>query len=117
MKVIIAGGRDIFFYDALEKAIETCPFKDEITEVVYGGATGVDRMGKCWANEHSIPVKTFNADWASYGKAAGPIRNGQMAEYADALILIWDGKSSGSGDMLRRAKAKNLKIHEVVIGK
>ena len=48
----------------------------------------------------SIPVKLFPANWSKYGKSAGPIRNGAMANYADGLIVIWDKKSSGTLNML-----------------
>lgn len=47
-----------------------------------------------------IPVKRFPADWDRHGRAAGPIRNCQMAQYADALIAIWDGKSRGTKNMI-----------------
>jgi hypothetical protein len=46
----------------------------------------------------------FPAKWDKYGKAAGPLRNREMAAYADALILVWDGKSRGSANMLAEAK-------------
>ncbi len=35
----------------------------------------------------------FAADWNKYGKKAGPVRNRKMADYAEALIAVWDGKS------------------------
>lgn len=76
---------------------------------------GVDTLGKEWARLHEIPVKFFYADWNTHGKAAGPIRNEEMASYADALILVWDGKSRGSGDMLQRAKAHELIIYEHIV--
>ena len=114
MKVIIAGGRDISFNssDMLDKITAQMP---SITEVVCGGAQGVDHHGKYWAIHNNIPVKEFPADWQTHGKAAGPIRNRQMAEYADALILIWDGKSRGSKNMMANAKTQGLQIHEVVV--
>lgn len=56
------------------------------------------------ANEQGIPVVEFPADCKLHRKAAGPIRNEQMAQYADALILVWDGKSAGSSSMLGLAR-------------
>jgi hypothetical protein len=115
MKVIIAGSRTITDYQLVEDAVSESGLK--ITEVVSGRAQGVDTLGEVWAARHSVPVKPFPADWNTHGKSAGPIRNRQMAEYADALILIWDGKSRGSFNMLQTARSCGLKIrnNEVAI--
>ena len=102
MKVIIAGSRHMPFsmFHLIDEAVKKSNF--QVTEVVCGLARGADMFGGKWAVNNSIPVKTFPANWDEYGKAAGPIRNQQMAEYADALIVfIWDG-SRGSKDMLMR---------------
>jgi hypothetical protein len=34
-----------------------------------------------------------------------------MAQYADALIAIWDGKSAGTANMIEQAKNRRLQIH------
>jgi YspA, cpYpsA-related SLOG family len=108
MKTIIAGPRDFTNYDALTAAITGSGF--EITEVVSGGAEGVDSMGERWAREHGVPCRTFHAQWKALGRAAGPIRNGRMAEYADALIAVRKGDSPGTRDMIARASRKGLKV-------
>ena len=99
MKVIIAGSRTITDYNVVFSAIRNSGYK--ITEVVSGGAKGVDRLGERYAHENGIPVKRFLPDWRELGKAAGPVRNADMAEYADALIAIWDGKSAGTRHMIQ----------------
>lgn len=108
MKVIIAGGRDITNPDLVELAVRQSGFS--ITEVVSGRAPGVDTLGERWARMNKIPITPFPADWKKYGKPAGPIRNTQMANYAEALIAIWDGKSSGTKDMINQAQAKGLAV-------
>lgn len=107
MKVIIAGSRKIQeeYYLDLLRAIKNSNF--DITEVVSGCAIGVDRMGERYASSKSIPVKYMPADWHQYGNAAGPIRNKQMSEYADAAIILWDGNSAGSKNMLACMKKIN----------
>ncbi len=107
MKVIIAGSRHMPIDQQylISKAIKKSGFK--ISEVVCGMAKGADTWGLWWALHHDIPVKRFPADWDTYGKAAGPIRNKQMADYADAaIIFIWDG-SRGSENM--RVQMEKLK--------
>jgi hypothetical protein len=79
--------------------------------VVSGCARGVDRNGEAYAAKHGIPVALFPADWANLGKKAGMVRNCEMADYADALIAIWDGKSSGTKHMIDTAKSKGLKVY------
>lgn len=112
MKVIIAGSRTITDGRKIFLAIKDSDFT--ITEVVCGGARGVDELGKQWAIHNNIPVKIFPADWTTHGRAAGPIRNAVMAKYADALILVWDGKSRGSKNMKSQAKKNNLLIYEAI---
>jgi hypothetical protein len=107
MKVIIAGSRDITDYLLLASVVSASGF--DVTEVVSGGARGIDALGELWAENFDVPVKRFLADWTSYGKAAGPIRNKQMAEYADALIAISTG-GKGTTDMIKTAKQQGLKV-------
>jgi hypothetical protein len=109
MKTIIAGGRDINDYAILLAAIEEANFT--ITEVVSGGAKGVDALGEQYAESMNLTLKIYPADWEKNGRAAGPIRNRQMAEYGDQLIAIWDGKSRGTKNMIETATKKGLTIY------
>jgi glycerophosphoryl diester phosphodiesterase len=80
-----------------------------ITEVVSGTASGVDILGERWARLRQIPVKRFPANW-SLGKRAGYLRNVEMACYAEAVIVVWDGVSRGSKHMIDIAHTKKLKV-------
>ena len=113
MKVIIAGGRDIHDYELLLYAIVNAGF--DITSVVSGGAAGADALGERFAQETNLPLFKFPADWEKYGRAAGPIRNRVMGDFADALIALWDGKSRGTKNMIDYAKQKGLKVHVEII--
>lgn len=111
MKVIVAGCRNFGDFDFVLNAINEAPFT--IEELVSGGATGVDYVGETLAREHGIEVTQFPADWQTHGKRAGPIRNRQMAQYADALIAIWDGKSAGTKNMIDEMKKLKKPVHVV----
>lgn len=114
MKTIIAGSRTINNLRLLEKTIDESGF--EITEVVCGGARGVDDLGRKWAgNGNRIPVKLFPANWDLFGKSAGYKRNVEMAYYAEALIALWDGESRGTKHMIDIAKSKGLKVFVKII--
>lgn len=109
MKVIIAGSRTVTELPEVIKAIKLSGF--EIKEVVSGACPkGVDQLGEYWANLNNIPIKQFIAQWSIHGKGAGVLRNQLMADYADALIAVWDGESKGTADMIVRAQSKGLKV-------
>lgn len=110
MKLIIAGGRDYRFTDEDWDAIERIRSEIGVTEVVCGGACGADEYGRQWAISNGISVKMFPADWKAHGKAAGPIRNWQMAEYADAAALFPGGK--GTDSMFRIATDLKLTVFD-----
>ena len=109
MKTIIAGGRNIHDYTLVLSALEESTFKP--TEIVSGMAPGVDTLAIQFANENNLPLIEFPADWNQYKRAAGPIRNRQMAEYGDALVAIWDGESRGTMNMISEATKRGLKVY------
>jgi hypothetical protein len=94
MKVIIAGGRN--FTPTQADVDKLNSLKADITEVVCGGAKGADAFGAWWAQQNGIPVKYFHADWNLHGRAAGPIRNEEMAKYAEAAILFPGGAGTAN---------------------
>lgn len=111
MKVIIAGTRDFTDYKTLVDTVErTCW---PITEIVSGGARGADVLGQSYATEKKLDLRVFLPDWNKHGKAAGPIRNREMAQYADGLIAFWDGVSRGTGNMITEATNAGIKTHVV----
>ena len=115
MKVIIAGSRGITSLAEVESALIVSGFKP--TEIVSGGAPGVDRLGEKLAALRAIPVRQFIPDWSGYaGARAGFVRNTQMAEYADALLAIWDGKSKGTKHMIDTAWKKGLEVFIRTVG-
>lgn len=108
MKTIIAGGRDFTDIEFFDKCIGT--YNEPISAVICGMAKGADTLGLNYAIQHDIPVGEFPADWARYGRGAGPIRNKQMADNADALIAFWDGRSRGTWNMIQLAQKFNLEV-------
>ncbi len=111
MKTIIAGGRDFKPTEAHFRYLDDCRDALPITEVVSGGAKGADEFGEAWAASRGVPVERFPADWAAYGKAAGPMRNAEMAAYADALIAFPGGR--GTASMINLARIGGLHVVEV----
>ena len=84
-------------------------------EIVSGcNCKGADKLGIQYAIEKGFNLIKFTAEWNKFGKAAGPIRNKEMAVFADVLIAFWDGRSRGTQNMIRLANKKGLRIKVVV---
>ena len=66
--------------------------------------------------EQKLHPELFPADWDKHGRAAGPIRNKQMADYADVLIAVWDGKSRGTKNMIDEMNKLMKPVYIVWIG-
>src|SRR5690606_7948711 len=81
--------------------------RGNVDEVVCGGAVGPDKLGEKWALVNDVPVAYFPAQWNRYGDAAGPMRNRQMAEYADEALILWDGVSPDTRNMIKEMKRLN----------
>ena len=109
MRVIVAGSREGFVARNVFEAIEESKFT--ITELVSGGARGVDRDGEYYARLNKLPIKQFIPDWDGLGKSAGHRRNRTMGDYADALIAVWDGKSPGTKGMIDYMKSLNKPVY------
>lgn len=109
MRIIIAGSRTVT-EDQVRDAIEYCSWIGFVSCIVSGGAKGADQAGEKWAKEKGLDIKLFPADWEQFGKRAGPMRNKQMAENAEGLIAVWDGKSRGTASMIELARGAGLRI-------
>lgn len=114
-KVIVAGGRGFDDYELLSETLYYLldNKKPSEVEIVSGTCRGADLLGEEWAIKTDTSIKRFPADWDKHGKSAGYIRNSEMAEYSDALVAFWDGKSKGTSHMIDLAKKKGLKVRIV----
>lgn len=112
MKVIIAGSRTITNIALVNHAM----LGINPSEIVSGGARGVDLLGEQWAKQHNIPVFRMPALWEQEGKSAGFRRNERMAQYADQLVAIWDGHSRGTLHMINCMKQKNKPVFILNLG-
>lgn len=113
MKLAIVGSRTFTNYEILEETLST--LEEPITEIISGGAPGADALAERWATKHNIPITVHKADWAKYGRAAGPKRNKKIIEDCDACVAFWDGKSKGTKNSIELSKKAGKKT-KVVIG-
>lgn len=90
MKLAIVGSRGLTVANIGEY------LSDDVTEIVSGGARGIDRLAAEYAGQRQICLTEFLPDYAKYGRGAPLMRNAQIAEYAEAVLAFWDGKSRGT---------------------
>lgn len=117
--VIVCGGRDFFRPDIAEGALNRLHREQPITRLVQGGAKGADTCARWWAKRSEIPAVTYAADWITYPRAAGPIRNEHMLKTELALgsvrcLLAFPG-GNGTEDMVARAKKAGVVVLRVVV--
>ena len=115
-KVIVAGSREFNDFGLLCEHCDRLLAQKHQTHrivIVSGAARGADTLGERYAHERGYSIEQYPADWEHAGKAAGFIRNAQMASVADALIAFWDGQSRGTAHMIELARKHELQVRVV----
>ncbi len=112
-RVIIAGSRSFNDYELLREqclSILQEKMRTHRVIIVSGHARGADSLGERFANEFRLPFELHPAKWRLLGKAAGMVRNAEMAKCSDALIAFWDGESRGTRHMINFARKRGLEV-------
>lgn len=108
MKVAIIGSRQL----EIENLSEYIPLTT--TEIVSGGAKGIDTCAKKYAISANIKLTEFLSDYSKYGKSAPLYRNLKIIAYADEIIAFWDGKSHGTKFVIDNALKQNKKAAIII---
>ena len=95
MRVAIIGSRGLEINDIEDYLPQKC------TEIVSGGAVGVDRCAAEFAIKNKLKLREFLPEYDKYGRAAPILRNQRIVEYADMVIAFWDGKSKGTLSVIK----------------
>jgi len=110
MKVLVCGGRDFADWEKLFRTLDEVTAGHYGLHVIHGNAPGADRIGGLWAHKKKLKVTTYPADWHSYGKAAGPIRNQFMLDDGKPDVVVACPGGKGTADMVARAKKAGVRI-------
>ncbi len=113
-RVIIAGSRNFEDLALLTRKMDGFLHKKVAPVILSGAARGADRLGEIYANDRKIPIQRYPAKWDRYGKNAGRMRNAEMAEAADAVVVFWDGISPGTAHMVDVARRRGLEVRIVI---
>ncbi|MBQ6824905.1 MAG: DUF2493 domain-containing protein [Clostridia bacterium] len=104
MKVAIIGSRNL-------KVANLGKFlPPETTEIVSGGARGIDQCARRYALAHGIKLTEFLPDYESYGRGAPLRRNIQIIDYSDLVLAFWDGSSHGTRFVIEKCKERNTHV-------
>ena len=104
MKLCIVGSRSIQSFDI-------SPYvASDVDTVISGGADGIDRLAEQYADLHRLSKYILRPRYDLYGRAAPLKRNEQMVDMADAVLIIWDGRSKGTEYTWEYTKKKNKPI-------
>ena len=113
MRVLVCGGRDFNDQDLVLRVLNSLHGLRKIHVLIEGGARGADRLAYLWAFQQGVTSVRYPADWKTYGRAAGHIRNSVMlTEGRPDLVVAFPG-GKGTADMVGKARAAGLAVQEV----
>lgn len=79
----------------------------DTTEIVSGGACGVDRCAAEYAVMNGLKLTEFRPQYQLYGRSAPLRRNVTIVEYSDCVLAFWDGRSRGTAHVVRYCLERN----------
>ena len=86
-----------------------------VTEIVSGGARGVDACARMYAQAHGIPITEFLPDYPRYGRGAPFRRNLEIVTHADAVLAFWDGQSRGTRHTIELCRAAGMPVTVILL--
>ena len=111
MKVAVIGSRGLLV-DNLGKYLP-----DDTTEIISGGAKGVDASAREYALRHGMKLTEYLPEYSRYGRAAPLKRNITIIEDADLVLAFWDGTSRGTKFVIDSCEKRNIPIKVYLLGK
>lgn len=109
MKTAVIGSRGLLV-DNLEKYLP-----QETTEIISGGAKGIDTCAREYAISHNIKLTEFLPEYEKYGRSAPLKRNITIIENADIVLAFWDGKSNGTRFVIDNCKKLGKEVRVEII--
>ena len=119
MRVLVTGSRNYTSRKSIKNALErvTNGYNRKDITLVHGAcSTGADAIADSIAVEKGWKIERYPAQWHKHGKAAGPIRNSEMADAgADVCLAFPMEGSRGTFDMIKKARAAGIHVNVYTI--
>ncbi len=109
MKVAVIGSRGLTVSDLGRYLPENT------TEIVSGGAKGVDTSAREYAKNNGIKLTEFLPEYTRFGRSAPLKRNITIIEYADIVLAFWDGKSRGTKFVIDNCRKLGVEVRVYII--
>lgn len=81
---------------------------DDTTEIISGGARGVDACARLYALSHHIPLLEYRPEYQKYGRSAPLKRNIEIIRHADLVLAFWDGRSRGTAFVIKMCREMHI---------
>ncbi len=109
MKVAVIGSRGLSVGDLGRYLPENT------TEIVSGGAKGVDTSAREYALARGIKLTEFLPEYTRFGRSAPLKRNITIIEYSDIVLAFWDGKSRGTKFVIDNCRKLGVEVRVYII--
>lgn len=114
MKILVCGSRHFNDYKLLKETLDAY----DCTEIIEGEARGADTLARRYGETSGIPVRGFPADWNTFGRRAGPIRNSRMLKEGnpDFVVAFRGPNSRGTQNMIDQATKAGVPVRIIDFG-
>ena len=111
--VLVCGSRHLVIESFVFRTLDEIHEEKPIDAVVHGGCSGADSLANKWAFDRGLPVIGVPANWSSYGKRAGPLRNGWMLKFVRVNLVVAFPGGSGTANMVSQARDAGVEVREI----
>ena len=110
MKAIVCGGRSFSDSKYLEQVMDLCKGWWDLQLIITGGAKGADSLAHQWALKRRLATEVYHADWDTYGKPAGMIRNREMLTIGEPNVVIAFPGTTGTENMITISRKAGVPV-------
>lgn len=104
--VLVCGSRSWHDDETMRYRLRDLP---PASVIVHGAARGADAMAAQIARSLGIVERGYPADWRTFGKRAGVLRNLALLEMEPNLVIaFWDGRSTGTRHVILEAAKRHI---------
>jgi hypothetical protein len=112
-RVLVCGGRNYSDMDRLFSVLGAEHAVNPIDDLIHGAAKGADMLAHEWAYRNNVRMHPFLADWETYGRRAGVLRNQRMLDEGRPDLVIAFPGGRGTADMVRRAERAGIHVTQI----